>query len=458
MRLRVGVLVVIQYTHMFAGLLKWLEGFGVNSAVVLFLLGAALVVTGILVTGTDLERILAYAIAFSPLWLPITLFYLFFEEWMNYIKKHFKLEQGRVTLEILLPEEIFKSPLAMELVLTHLYQKASPDNLFQTYWDGKHPPVFALELVSEGGTIHFYINTPRKKFKNIIETQLYSQYPGIEVRELPVDYAAEIDPELKEFDGFSIHFGLKKPDPYPIKTYIDYGLDKDPKEEFKIDPITQMIDMMASIGPHERIWVQILISAHRDEVFETGTLGFGKPDWKDDIKKEINKIAGRDEKTGKAPIELEGMPRLTEGERDVIKALERSLSKTPFNTAIRTFYAAKKGHFLPGERIGAIISAWFQYNDNRLNSCGLKWRTDVNWPWWQDPSGRKRAGFKTRELDEYKRRYYEAQTQGDKEFIMTNEELATIFHLPGKVALTPTIGRIPSARAEPPPNLPTGNF
>lgn len=452
--MRAGVFRWYNNKHMFKAILGALEGVGVNLAIVAAFLGTVAVIIALSITNVSLASVLSYAIALSPIWLPISLFFLFFELWMGYIQKHYDLAQGRVTLEILLPEEIFKSPLAMELVLGHLFQKASPDNLIQTYWDGKNPPVFSLELVSEGGTVHFYINTPRKKFKNIIETQLYSQYPGIEVRELPIDYALEIDPELKEYDGFSIHFGKKKDGMYPIKTYIEYGLDKDPKEEFKIDPITQMLDMLASIGPNERIWFQILISAHRDEEFAVGSLDF-EPDWKDAIKKEINEIAGRnDKKLG--PAEFEAMPRLTEGERNVIKALERSLSKTPFNTAIRTYYAAKKGYYLPGERIGAIITSWFQYNDNILNSFGLKWRTDVNWPWWQDPSGKRTFAQKKRELDEYKRRDYEHQTQGDDTFVMTTEELATIFHLPGKVALTPAINRIPSARAEAPPNLPTG--
>ncbi len=37
---------------------------------------------------------------------------------------------------------------------------------------------------------------------------------------------------------------------------------------------------------------------------------------------------------------------------------------------------------------------------------------------------------------------------------MTTEELATIFHIPGKVASTPTLARIPSKRSEAPANLP----
>lgn len=435
------------------GIRKRFGSVGVDIALPLFVVGIVAIAVVIWIIEVPFGRILGFAIALSPIWLPVVLFFIFFERWMAFIQKQFKLDQGNVTLEILIPEEIYKSPLAMELVLSHLFQKASPDNLVQTYWDGKHPPTFSLELVSDGGRVRFFINTPRKKFKNIIEAQLYSQYPGIEVRELPVDYTAEIDNNLDAFDFFSIHFGLKKDEVYPIKTYIDYGLDENPKEEEKIDPITQMLDTLGSIGPHERIWIQVLISAHRTEDFEVGSLST-KPDWSDRVKKEINKIAGRDEK-GLAPVEIESMPRLTDGERDLIKALERSLSKTPFNTAIRAVYAAQKGHFLPGERIGAIITSWFQYNDNRSNSFALKWRTDYNWPWWQDPRGTKRFKHKKRELSEYKRRHFESQTQGDNKFIMTNEELATIFHLPGKVALTPSLPRIPSARGEAPPNLPT---
>lgn len=433
-------------------IIGWLEGFGVNAGIVLSIVGVILIIIIFSVFDVRLPKVLSFAVASSPIWLPIVLFFVFFEWWMRYIQKFFNLQQGRVTLEILLPEEILKSPLAMELALGHLWQTASPDNHVQTYWDGKNPPTFGLEIVSAGGTVRFFINSQVRKYKNIIEAQLYSQYPGIEIREVP-DYTAEIDRDITDFELFSMHFSIRKADAYPIKTYIEYGLDKDPKEELKIDPITQMLDLLGSIGPNERIWIQILISAHREETFKVGSL-FHKPDWKEDVRKEINQIAGRNEKR-LGPAELEGQPRLTEGERRVISALERSLSKIPFNTAIRAVYAAKKGYYLPGERIGAIITSWFQYNDAMLNSFRLPWRTDFDWNWWQDPTGRRRFRMKKRELDEYKRRFYEYRSQGDKKFILTVEELATIYHFPGKVAHTPTLPRIPSARGEAPPNLPT---
>jgi hypothetical protein len=338
----------------------------------------------------------------------------------------------------------------MEVVLTQLYQTASPDNHFQTYIDGKHPPVFGLEIVSTEGAVRFIVNVPRKKFKNMIETFLYAQYPGIEITELPIDYTAAIRWDPSEFEVFSLHFGLKKPDPYPIKTYIDYGLDQDPKEELKIDPIQPMIEFLGSIGPGENIWVQILISAHRKEEFKTGSLTT-RPDWTKAVTAEINKLTGREKKED-AFTAL----KLTDGERDLIKALERSRGKYAFNTYVRSMYAAKKKNYMPGERIGLMITTLFPFHDLNRNTMSFRWRTDFDWNWWQDPSGKKRLHLKKEELIDYKLRRYTGRSPKDQGSILTTEELATMFHLPGSAVTTPTLSRIPSTRSEAPTNLPTG--
>ncbi len=131
----------------------------------------------------------------------------------------------------------------------------------ETYLDGKHPPQFGLEMVSTGGRVHFYVSTPRIKYKNLIEAQLYAQYPGIEIRELPVDYTAEVSWDDNIWTTFTLHFGLKRSELYPIKTYVDYGLTDMPKEEEKNDPITPIIEMLGSIQKNGRHWYQILIRA-----------------------------------------------------------------------------------------------------------------------------------------------------------------------------------------------------
>jgi hypothetical protein len=382
-------------------------------------------------------------------------FLLFFEHWLLYVQKEFNVKRTRVSLEIKLPQDVFKSPEAMELVLNQLHQTATPDNHIETYIDGKHPPKFGLEIVSRGGDVRFYINVQKPKFKNITETQLYAQYPGIEVIELDIDYTAEIPWDPDRFKYFSLHFGLKKADAYPIKTYVDYGLDEMPDEEEKVDPITSMLEMLGSIGPGEYMWVQILIDGHREVTFKEGAL-FKKPDWKDEARAEIQKIvdnavkrSGAEEGRGNV------MQLLTDAEKDTVKAIERSIGKNAFNTAIRAMYIAEADIYNPGERIGPLITGWRSYDDLNRNAIGVRWRTDFDWNWWQDPSGKKREAYKKQELDEYKRRYYTHQSKLDEPKVCTTEEIATMFHLPGRVASTPSLGRIPSKRAEAPSNLPT---
>jgi hypothetical protein len=442
--------------------LGFLEKFGVNTLYIIAALGMVAIVGVFMMLDIQSTKIVHYMLISAPIWLPFVTFFLFFEYWMYYVHKKFDLNQGRVTLEIKIPQEVFKSPEAMELVLIQLHQTAAPDNYIQTYGDGKHPPVYGLEIVSRGGDIRFYINTPQKKFKNMAETQLYAQYPGVEVRELEVDYTAEIPWDTSKFDYFSLHMGLKKADAYPIKTYIEFGLDKMPKEEEKVDPITSMLETLGSIGPNEYIWHQILIDANRETTFKEGSLGI-VPDWKgaarNEIKKiieEANKRVGIDPK--KDPTQRPSMMNVSDGEKETIKSIERSIGKNAYNTVIRSMYIAKKGFYNPGERIGAVITSWRSYDDINRNAIGVRWRTDVDWPWWQDPHGHHVEGYKKQELDEYKRRAYTDHGHGgsDKHKIMTTEELATIFHFPGKVAGTPSLARIPSKRAEAPANLPTG--
>lgn len=436
----------------------FLEKFGANVTWLFVAMGFGMI--WFTFTFFDLQSsiVFEYMVVSAPVWLPVITFVLFHEHWLHYVQKDYDLKQGRVTLEIRIPQDVFKSPEAMEQVFSQLHQTASPDNHLQTYLDGKHPPQYGLELVSRGGEVRFYMNVPRKKFKNITETQLYAQYPGVEVHELDIDYTAEIPWDTKKFSYFSIHFGTKKADAYPIKTYIDYGLTNMPKEEEKIDPITSMIEMLGSIGPGEHMWVQILISANRETTFKEGSLQTS-PDWKGAARAEIKAIidkAVKDRSDGEGKGNV--MMLLTETEKDTIKAIERSLGKNAFNTNIRGMYLSRKEAFNPGERIGGLITGWRGYDDVNRNAIGPRWRTDFDWNMWQDPHGHHAEHLKQIELNEYKRRAYTVRGHGnaDGAKVLTTEELATIFHLPGKVALTPSLARIPSKRAEPPANLPIG--
>lgn len=450
-------------SHSSIPLLGPLESWGVNTKIILAVLGLVMMVTAFVLLDVRLQLAFSYALASAPIWLPIITFYLFFEWWLLYVRKEFDLNYGRTTVEVKIPQEIYKSPEAMELILRQFNQTAAPDNHKETYIDGKHPPTTSLELVSRGGEVKFYINMPKKRFKDLFETQLYAHYPGIEVHELEVDYTAEIPWDPKRFTYFSLHMGLKKADAFPLKTYIEYGLDKLPKEEEKVDPLNTVLEMLASISPEEHVWIQILIEANKEWTFKEGVL-VKKPDWKGAAKKEITKII--EEANARVGVRLNpekgttlNMMNLTDSEKDTIRAIERSLNKLAFNTAIRCIYICPPSRVRIGDIIPRIITAWKAFDDISRNAVGVRWRTDFDWPWWQDPHGHRRAHMKKNELDEYKRRAYTPQNPPvDDPKVMTTEELATLFHFPGKVATTPSLGRLPSKRAEAPANLPTGTY
>ncbi len=189
------------------GILSWLEGFGINVGWILLAAGCYVLYLVVTMLNISFGPIFGVILLTAPVWLPFITFKFFYEHWVYAVRLENALDQGRTTLEITLPQEVLRSPEAMELILNQLHQAGNPDNHIQTYWDGKHAPTFSLELVSRGGNIHFYINT-HPKFKRLIENQFYAQYPGIEIQELAIDYTAEIPWDEERFEYFAFHFGL----------------------------------------------------------------------------------------------------------------------------------------------------------------------------------------------------------------------------------------------------------
>src|SRR3989338_9035958 len=80
----------------------------------------------------------------------------------------------------------------------------------------------------------------------------------------------------------------EKSDPYPIKTYIDYELDRDKFEEKKVDPITPTLEFLGGIGKNEQIWIQILVQANKGK--KDPTTPWKGRDWQGEAKELIAKI------------------------------------------------------------------------------------------------------------------------------------------------------------------------
>jgi len=380
---------------------------------------------------------------------PIVFAFLVFKLWRSLKEAQYIREMEWVLLEIRMPRQIDKSPQAMEVVFNALHQ-TNEGNWYTKLIKGELRPWFSLELVSVGGSVHFYIRTI-KNFKNLIESQIYSQYPNVEITEAE-DYTQNVPYALKgsDWDLAGFTFTLTKPDPYPIKTYVDYGLDKDPKEEYKVDPFTPLVELLGSLKPGEQMWFQFLVMATKDRFSEKKSW-FKKTDWQGEAEKEVEKIMAKttsdDNKKGDSM-------RLSPGDKTKLEAIQRSIAKPGFDVGFRTIYLGKKDVF-DKVNFGAMASVTKQFSSMELNGFKPLNSTSVKYPW-NDIFGRKEPKLKWYMFDAYRRRSYFYAPYKYPPFVLNTEELATLYHLPGQVAETPTLGRIESRTSEPPPNLPIG--
>jgi hypothetical protein len=479
--------------------------------------------------------------------------------WMMYINQKYlsKTNEEYIMLEIKLPREIFKSPYAAEVAIASLLQGGGFGNWYARFFKGALPMYSSLEIASLEGTIHFYIRT-QGKFRSLVESNFYAQYPGIEIVEAS-DYTQLVKYHhlTQDVSMWGETYGLQKkwaptnPDsgkPYevggknyemfadflPMKTYVDYGLEKDPKEEFKIDPITTLLEYMGSIGKGEYLWYQIIL---QDEGVYSGGKKMPKfyineqthdhvslSDMADAFKKQIKtagyKIKGekilndegdpKTKKTGKkdaegnpieeemvhketAPISKKEMD-LSPEDKDRIEAVNKKMAKPLAVVVMRMMYVTDnaKAKFNP-QHIQNILAYPKPYV-GRFNGLGFRGTSDpYDYPW--ENIGKRRTNWRSEEmfeayveregfyphiperktLDKWEDSFFWTSSMKSRKvwrmlfegifhpfshphagdaFTLNLEELATLWHLPGAVATTPTLPRIDSAKGVAPVNLP----
>lgn len=401
-----------------------------------------------------------------PLFMPFLTAFFALVAWKYYVVREFISKIEWVVLEIKLPKEQHKTPKSMEIVM-NVFQQFPPTNLYEEWWTGKIVSWFSLELVSIEGKVHFFIRTD-KTHKKLVENTIYSQFSDVEIHQVE-DYTTKVPygQPGSNWQFYGTEYTLLKDDAYPIKTYVDYGLDKEGiKEEFKTDPITSTLEFLGSIGKGEQIWIQIMLMTTQNRYVkathwyaekEWGKM-FGRlwkkiqgkdyDDWKDNAKALIEKLMKRDKKDESGVLRLEI---LSPGERTIVEAVERSFSKIGFDVGIRGLYLGE-GDKYSKSNIGSLLGFFRPYGTANLN--GIKPVRLTQYNWWKDLTGRNIIELKNYMFKAYRDRGYFYMPYRHKPIVLNTEELATIFHFPGAVAETPTIPKIESKRSEAPSNLP----
>ncbi len=406
---------------------------------------------------------LAFSISLflAPLWLPFLLVGGAKALWLTLKRSEFIASRNNVLLEIKPPRNLVKTPLAMEAFISSIHLSPLESNWYAVWIKGGVRPWWSLEIASFEGRVHFFIWT-QANYRRIVESQMYAQYPGVQIVEAP-DYTKLISADPEEWSVWGTDFKQSNEDPLPIKTYIEYGMDKVQKEPEQVDPLANLIEFMGSIGKGEYLWLQYVIRVHKGEKYHKTNKKGKAYTWKDQAEELVDEIRKKTRDSYIDPIsgeERPGFPNPTKGQSEKIAAIERNVSKLAFDVGARSIYIAKPDKFNP-VMITHMISLFKPFNTvgwNDINSSDWLKRFD-DYPW-EVGAAKMKKHYSRKLVEAFRRRqffhdpfYYGVSK--DEIMVMSTEEIATIFHIPSSSVGTPGLERIQSATGEAPSNLPT---
>lgn len=415
-------------------------------------------------------------------WIPIGIVFIWgmAQVWLFYIQTKWLLTHKMILLAIDIPRGNVQSPKAVENMFTYFGGMHSTENLHEKWWLGIFQLSVSLEIVSIDGYIQYLVRTP-EKFRNIIETGVYSQYPDAEITEVDdytAPYPAKFPDEQYDYDIWGGEFILTKDNALPIRTYIDFeSTFGKPEVQYK-DTMASLMDLLSSLKKGEQIWYQIIL------------IPIDASYWDVDVSSEevISKIIGEKveskknivDKMGDSLVELLGdfsefiwklwgdiedkkkeekeepfkMMNLKPKQKKQIEAIQEKVGKLCFKVKIRFMYLAKKEVMNKLKAANGFIGFMKQFQANDLNSfkpdVGVKGTaTKINYPIFYNYRMNAR---KRKIMGNYKRR---DATGGRAPMILNIEELATIWHFPIEtVVKAPLIQKVSGRKVEPPAGLP----
>ena len=421
----------------------------------LFILGLALLFMAAVFMPKVVSLALSMALFLAPLWLPVLIIGSAWTIWVIFRRSEFTAKQKHVLLEIKPPRNLVKTPLAMEAFLSGLHIGGGEGTWYIKYWKGATRPWFSLEIASFEGQVHFYIWT-RANFRRLIEAQMYAQYPGTQIVEAQ-DYTRFLTATPEEWSIWGCDFKYTEKDPIPIKTYVEYGLDKVQKEPEQVDPLANLVEFMGSMRKGEYLWLQLVIRMHKGEKYNKLNKA-GKPyTWKDEALELVANIRKETRDPYVDPVtgeERPGFPNPTKGQSEKIAAIERNVSKLAFDVGARAVYIVEQGKF-DVTVIAGMTGLFKQFSSEGWN--GMKhtgWLAKFDDYPWEIGAAKLKDHFRRGIIDAYRRRQFFYEPAVGKEMVMSTEELATIFHMPSRAVETPSLERIQSATSEAPANLP----
>ncbi len=257
-------------------------------------------------------------------------------------------------------------------------------------------PNISMEIVGTKQDIRFYISTP-KKFRDLIERQIYGMYPGAEIKEVE-------EPNIY-FENGRVEFAalqLKKEPQYPIKTYKD----------LPTDPLSAILTSMNKLEVGESIVIQIIVQPTDGS-------------WTKQGKKFISGTKKSESNPEKASYKVDAKQ---------LEAVEGKTNKTGFETTIRLVAIAPSSE-IAKSHLANIKASFTQFESP-----------------WNKFSSRK-IRLKSLFMTDFIYKYPLLWTR--KPSVLTTDELASLFHFPNKSVTTPNIFWLKAKRAAAPSDSPS---
>ncbi|MBI4050080.1 MAG: hypothetical protein HY398_01380 [Candidatus Doudnabacteria bacterium] len=398
---------------------------------------------------------------------------MFYLLYMDYIQLRWYSTLEWNFVKVAVPRENEKSPITFEHILNQMHSVHGHLTPAEKYLEGEFHIWFVWEVTSIGGEIGNYVRV-LKKHRDLLEAAVYSQFPEAEITDVP-DYFESLPKyhtDTSSFDIFAFSFRYVKAPYYPMRTYYDF---EHAAAETIVDPITGMWEELGKLSPYEMYIVQFVLRPISDE------------EWKEEGRELVQKLKGVPQKHKRnlllavlnavfgtiidevfirpetehprppkeQPPSL--MLHLSEGEKDVINAVEKKMGRWGYQTKIHCLYIAPREKYNPGVINGAVVGAFKAYGSGNINALKplLRRWTKVHY-WvlqkWEKPIVELRLKFRKRKYMRLIRtRWY---FHGPPPNIMSTEEIASVLHFPQIEVTVPNIAKVAVAKVQPPPELP----
>ncbi len=374
-----------------------------------------------------------------------------------------RLTEKYVTVQVRVSKENETGPIVAEHIFATLHGIQGKFSIIDKL-KGYSTSHVSFEIASIDRVIKFYVAFP-EALRNLVEGQIYAQYVDVEITDCK-DYSFR-PANVENAVGAEVEFS--DPDVFPIKRYPQF---EDKLTRVAVDPLAGITSSLVKFdNAEDQAWIQIVVRPLDDKwriiftkcvkILRKGVLGkvdtFQKAYARAFITRKVwpkivffpiywmfwlqglfvtagLKVRAADQGGGMMSDD-DDIEELSSKSHDRETAMDAAMDKVVrllFEVNIRVVYLPKNKSVRKAQtKVREIVGSLKQFNLPHLNGFEIR-----------DFHNGKHV------VDAYRMRKI------DDGFVMNNEELATVWHLPNMSVGTPTIFWVSSKKLEPPADLP----